>query len=201
MLANGKVTQWPPPGLQAPPTSALLQDRSRVPSAMLAGVGSRDAGTTVLDTVLPGPALAGGVSVSVPAPGYHQGYHHGYAPWISSVGRAEGSSTDKLDMRPAGSSRKDISLISGEGRRNTVAWRLRQLTGITPSISLIMIASKVIKTHYIIFYPSCLERLFFLNCCFCSSRESIIGYFPDAADGAPYLLLLDSPAPTYTRIL
>ena len=84
--------QRPPPGLQAPPTLVLVQDMRRVQSALLAGVGNRDAGTTVLDTVLPGPALAGRVSVSVSTPGYH----HGYAPWISSVGRAEGSSTDKL---------------------------------------------------------------------------------------------------------
>ena len=83
--------QRPPPGLQAPPTSLLVQDRYGAPSALLAGVGSHDTGTTVLDNVLPGPALAGGVSVSMPAPGYH----YGYAPWVRSVGRAEVSSVDR----------------------------------------------------------------------------------------------------------
>ena len=86
--ASGAIPKRPPPGLQAPPTYVnSAQDIAMAPSAFQAGVGSHDAGTTVMDTVLPGPALAGGVSVSTPAPGYQYGY-------VRSVRRAEGSSMD-----------------------------------------------------------------------------------------------------------
>ena len=94
VTAGGAIPKRPPPGLPAPPTS--VQD-TNAPSVLLTGAGSRDAGTTVMDTVLPGPAPAGGVSVSKPAPGYHPGYHFGYGHGINSLRGAEGSGMDIQD--------------------------------------------------------------------------------------------------------
>ena len=53
--ASGAIPKRPPPGLQAPPTYITsAQDIAMAPSAFQAGVGSYDAGTAVMDTVLPG---------------------------------------------------------------------------------------------------------------------------------------------------
>ena len=90
LATGGVIPKRPPPGLPSPPVTSG-QD-TYAPSALLTGAGSRDAGTTVLDTVLPGPAPAGGVSVSKPAPGYHFGYTH-----VNSLRGAEGSGMDILD--------------------------------------------------------------------------------------------------------
>ena len=84
VATGGAIPKRPRPGLPSPPATSVVNnlDNLRAPSASHTGVGARGADTAVLDTVLPGPALTGGVSVPTPAPGYgYVGYHR----------RAEGS--------------------------------------------------------------------------------------------------------------
>ena len=86
VAAGGAISKCPPPGLPSPPVTSIL-DNLQALSASYTGVGARGADTAVLDMVLPSPALAGGLSVPMLAPGYgYVGYRR-----ISSVERAEGS--------------------------------------------------------------------------------------------------------------
>ena len=95
VTAGGAIPKRPPPGLPAPHTS--IQDTNA--PVLLTGAGSRDAGTSVMDTVLPGPALAGGLSVSMPAPGYHQGYHLGYHSGYTQVNSLRGAEVSGMDIQ------------------------------------------------------------------------------------------------------
>ena len=84
LATGGAIPKRPPPGLPSPPVTSVLDnlDNLRAPSASYTGVGARGADTTVLDTVLPGPALGGGVSVPTPAPGYgYVGYYPESRRW------------------------------------------------------------------------------------------------------------------------